>query len=281
MRPARKREMVDHVRRAWQVSIRRACQAVPVDRSTYHYRSKRPGQAPLKKRIKEIAETRVRYGYRRIEVLLRREGWLVNHKRVRRLYNEMGLQLRNKSPKRGVKAKLREDRSAATSANQIWAMDFVHDQLFDGRKIRILTIVDLFSRYAPAIDVRSSYRGADVVETLDRIAHEVGCPKTIRLDNGPEFVSKELDLWAFLRGVTLDFSRPGKPTDNAYIESLNGKFRAECLNANWFMSLDEARRKCEAWRRDYNELRPHSALGQKVPKELHPLPGPSGQPGIG
>jgi putative transposase len=273
--------MVDHVRRAWQISIRRACQAVPVDRSTYHYRSKRSGQAPLKKRIKEIAETRVRYGYRRIEVLLRREGWLVNHKRVRRLYNEMGLQLRNKSPKRRVKAKLREDRTAATSANQIWAMDFVHDQLFDGRKIRILTIVDLFSRYAPAIDVRSSYRGADVVETLDRIAHEAGCPTTIRLDNGPEFVSKELDLWAFLRDVTLDFSRPGKPTDNAYIESLNGKFRAECLNANWFMSLDEARRKCEAWRRDYNELRPHSALGQKVPKELHLLPGLSGQPGPG
>lgn len=280
MRPARKREMVDHVRCAWQVSIRRACQAVPVDRSTYHYRSKRPGQAPLKKRIKEIAETRVRYGYRRIEVLLRREGWQVNHKRVRRLYNELGLQLRNKSPKRRVKAKLREDRTEATKANQVWAMDFVHDQLFDGRKIRILTIIDLFSRYAPEIDVRPSYRGGDVVETLDRIAHEAGCPKTIRLDNGPEFISKELDLWAFLRGVTLDFSRPGKPTDNAYIESLNGKFRAECLNANWFMSLDEARRKCEDWRRDYNEQRPHSSLGQKVPKELHLPPGQPGQPGV-
>jgi len=215
--------MVDHVRGAWQVSIRRACRALPVDRSTYHYRSKRTGQAVLMKRIKEIAETRVRYGYRRIHVLLRREGWLVNAKRVCRLYREMGLQLRNKSPKR-VKAQLREDRSAPTAANQVWAMDFVHDQLFDGRKFRVLTIVDTFTRLSPAIDVRQSYRGGDVVDTLERVGGEVGYPKTIRLDNGPEFISKELD------GVTLDFSRPGKPTDNAFIESLNGKFRAECLN---------------------------------------------------
>ena len=145
MKPARKRQMVDEVRAVWQVSIRRACQALPVDRSTYHYRSKRAGQAVLMKRIKEIAETRVRYGYRRIHVLLRREGWLVNPKRVCRLYREMGLQLRNKSPKRRVKAKLREDRAPATAPNQVWAIDFVHDQLFDGRKIRVLTIVDTFT----------------------------------------------------------------------------------------------------------------------------------------
>jgi putative transposase len=175
--------MVDHVRTAWQVSIRRACQALPVDRSTYHYRSKRTGQAVLMKRIKEIAETRVRYGYRRIHVLLGREGWLVNVKRVYRLYRAMGLQLRNKSPKRRVKAPLREDRSSATAANQVWAMDFVHDQLFDGRKIRALTIVDTFTRLSPAIDVRQRYRGGDVVETLERVIREVGCPKTIRLDN--------------------------------------------------------------------------------------------------
>lgn len=156
MRPARKREMVDEVRVVWQVSIRRACRALPLDRSTYHYRSKRTGQAVLMKRIKEIAETRVRYGYRRIHVLRRREGWLVNAKRVCRLYREMGLQLRNKSPKRRVKAQLREDRSAPTAANQVWAMDFVHDQLFDGRKIRALTIVDTFTRLSPAIDMRQS-----------------------------------------------------------------------------------------------------------------------------
>jgi putative transposase len=143
--------MVDEVRAVWQVSIRRACQALPVDRSTYHYRSKRTGQAIVMKRVKAIAETRVRYGYRRIHVLLRREGWQVNAKRVCRLYREMGLQLRSKSPKRRVKAQLREDRSPATEANQVWAMDFVHDQMFDGRKIRILTIIDTFTRLSPAI----------------------------------------------------------------------------------------------------------------------------------
>jgi putative transposase len=260
MKPARKRQMVDDVRRVWQVSIRRACRALPVDRSTYHYRSKRSGQAVLMKRIKEIAETRVRYGYRRIHVLLRREGWLVNTKRVCRLYRELGLQQRNKSPKRRVKAQLRDDRAPATAPNQVWAMDFVHDQLFDGRKIRILTVVDTFTRLSPAIEVRQQFRGADVVETLERVSREIGYPKTIRLDNGPEFISKELDLWAFMRGVTLDFSRPGKPTDNAFIESLNGKFRAECLNANWFLSLDEARQKCEAWRRDYNHALQHPSV---------------------
>jgi putative transposase len=270
--------MVDHVRAAWRVSIRRACRAVPVDRSTYHYRSRRAGQAPLSKRIKEIAQTRVRYGYRRIHVLLRREGWPVNVKRVCRLYREQGLQLRNKSPKRRVKAQLRADRSQATAPNQIWAMDFVHDQLFDGRKIRILTVVDTFTRLAPAIDARLSYRGADVVATLEQAAQETGYPKIIRLDNGPEFISKDLDLWAFMHDVTLDFSRPGKPTDNAFIESLNGKFRAECLNAHWFMSLDEARRKCEAWRRDYNEVRPHSAIGNEVPASLHRATRNPGQP---
>src|SRR5436190_17502277 len=191
---------------------------------------------------------------------------------------EMGLQLRNKSPKRRVKAQLREDRSPATAANQVWAMDFVHDQLFDGRKIRVLTIVDTFTRLSPAIEVRQNFRGIDVVDTIERVRQEIGCPKTIRLDNGPEFISKELDLWAFMRGVTLDFSRPGKPTDNAFIESLNGKFRAECLNANWFLSLDEARRKCEAWRRDYNEVRPHSAIGNQVPAVLHRMTGDPGQP---
>ena len=269
MKPVRQREMVDHVRTAWQVSIRRACRALPVERSSYHYRSRRAGQAPLSKRIKEIAETRVRYGYRRIHVLLRREGWMVNHKRVCRLYREQGLQLRNKTPKRRVKAKLRSDRTTALAANDIWAMDFVHDQLFDGTKIRALTIVDVLSRVSPAIGVRQSYRGHHVVETLERGAAEFGYPKTIRVDNGPEFVSKELDLWAYLKGVTLDFSRPGKPTDNAFIESFNGKFRTECLNANWFLSLDEARAKCEAWRRDYNEVRPHSAIGNRTPIELH------------
>jgi putative transposase len=142
--------------------------------------------------------------------------------------------------------------------------DFVHDQLFDGTRIRILTIVDTFSRLSPAIDGRQDFRGADVVETLERVSRQLGYPKTMRLDSEPEFINKELDLWAFIHDVTLDFSRPGEPTDNAFIESLNGKFRAECLNANWFLSLDEARRKCEVWRRDHNEVCPHGAIGNKL-----------------
>ncbi len=269
------------MRATWGVSARRACSVLQAGRSSYHYKARRRSQAGLSQRIKEIAETRVRYGYRRIHVLLRREGWQINAKRVWRLYREMGLQLRNKSPKRRVQAKLREGRVGAMGPNEVWAMDFVHDQLFDGRKIRCLTVVDTFSRLSPAIDVRHSYRGADVVTTLERAVQDVGLPKTIRVDNGPEFISKELDLWAFMRGVTLDFSRPGKPTDNSFIESFNGKFRAECLNANWFLSLDEARQKCEAWRRDYNDVRPHSSIGNKTPRELHPPPGNPGQPGGG
>jgi len=233
---------------------------LPVDRSTYHYRSRRAGQAVLTERIKAIAATRVRYGYRRIQVLLRREGWAVNIKRVYRLYREMGLQLRNKTPKRRVKAKLRENRQSATRVNETWAMDFVHDQLATGRKLRVLTIVDTFSRYSPAVEPRFSFCGADVVKILEDVGRQLGFPKAIRVDQGTEFVSRDLDLWAYQRGVTLDFSRPGKPTDNAFIESFNGKFRAECLNAHWFMSLDDAQRKCEAWRRDYNRASQHPSV---------------------
>ena len=147
-------------------------------------------------------------------------------------------------------------------------MDFVHDQLATGRKLRVLTIVDIFSRFSPAVEPRFNFTGADVVEVLEGVCKEVGFPATIRVDQGSEFVSRDLDLWAYQRNVTLDFSRPGRPTDNAFTESFNGKLRAECLNAHWFMSLDDARRKCEAWRRDYNEERPHSSIGNKVPIEL-------------
>ena len=157
-------------------------------------------------------------------------------------------------------------------------MDFLSDQLFDGRRIRILTIVDAFSRLSPAIDVRPHYRGTDVVETLERVTRVYGTPKTIRVDNGPEFISKALDLWAWLNGVTLDFSRPGKPTDNAFIESFNGSFRAECLNACWFLSLADARAKCEAWLSDYNTVRPHSSIGQKTPIELAKISRPACRP---
>ena len=183
--------MVDYTRSTWRVSIRRACRALPVERSSYHYRSRRAGQAQLVERIKAIAATRVRYGYRRIHVLLRREGWRVNAKRVYRVYRELGLQIRHKTPKRRVKAKLREDRRPATRSNETWAMDFVHDQLATGTKLRVLTIVDTFSRFSPAVEPRFNFRGADVVEVLERVGREVGFPAVVCVDQGSEFVSRD------------------------------------------------------------------------------------------
>lgn len=151
-----------------------------------------------------------------IRPLLRREGWLVNAKRVQRLYREMSLQLRDKTPKRRVKAALRADRTPPSRSNETWAMDFLHDPLCDGRKLRVLAVVDTFSRYCPAPDVRQQFRGADVVEVLEAVGRAIGFPKSIRVGNGPELVSRDLDLWAYQREVTLDFSRLGKPTDNAF-----------------------------------------------------------------
>lgn len=249
-----------------------------VDRSTFHYKSRRADQAGLEARIKEICATRVRYGYRRVHVVLQRDGWNVNIKRVYRIYKELGLQLRNKTPKRRVKAKLRDDRTPATRPNETWAMDFVHDQLATGKKIRVLTVVDTFSRYSPVIDPRFSYRAENVVQMLEQACAGVGYPRTIRVDQGSEFVSRDLDLWAYARGVTLDFSRPGKPTDNAFIEAFNGRFRAECLNEHWFLTLDDARSKMEDWRRYYNEERPHGAIGNKSPIMLQNRDGAASPP---
>ena len=178
------------------------------------------------------------------------------------------MQLRNKTPKRRVKAKLRENCTEAVGPNDVWAMDFVHDRLATGRKIRVLTVVDTFSGFVPVLDPRFSYRGEDVVATLERVCRRIGYSATIRVDQGSEFISRDMDLWAYQRGITLDFSRPGKPTDNPFIEAFNGRFRAECLNSHWFMSLEDAAEKLEAWHRDYNEERPHSAIGHKVPAYL-------------
>lgn len=182
--PARQRQLVEAVQVDWGVSQRRACTTLAVNRSTCRYRSRRPGQAPLEARIKAICETRVRYGYRRVHVHLRRGGWDVNHKKVHRICSKSGLRLRNRKPKRRVKARLREDRRAAAAANETWAMDFVHDQLATGRKLRVLTIDDTGRRFSPAVDPRFSYRAGNVVATLDRICADVGFPKTIRVDQG-------------------------------------------------------------------------------------------------
>ncbi|OAF17052.1 transposase [Bradyrhizobium centrolobii] len=260
------------------LSERRACSIVGADRKMIRYRSSRPPDAALRGRLRDLADERRRFGYRRVHVLLRREGWRHGRNKTRRIYRELGLQLRNKSPKRRVKAKLRDDRRPATRSNETWAMDFVHDQLATGGKLRVLTVIDIFSRFSPALVPRFTFRGSDVVAVLERVCKEVGFPATIRVDQGSEFVSRDLDLWAYQRGVTLDFSRPGKPTDNAFIEAFNGRFRAECLNAHWFLSLADAQEKVETWRRYYNEERPHGAIGNRPPILLQNHVGASSPP---
>jgi putative transposase len=264
--PSRRRSIVEHLRSAYQVSERRACRATGFHRSSQRYRTRRDPQVELRMRLKERAAARVRYGYRRLHVLLRREGWPINAKRVHRLYREEGLTIRPKLPKRKRAWRYREGRPTLGTANEAWAMDFMSDQLFDGRPFRILTVIDGHTREALATVPRVSFRAYQVAEVLDRLVSERGRPKSLRVDNGPEFAGKVLDRWAYLNGVALDFSRPGKPTDNGLIEAFNGRLRAECLNASWFLSMADAQDRIEEWRCAYNEDRPHSALGNLTPK---------------
>jgi len=219
--------------------------------------------------MKEIAAVRIRYGFWRVYILLRREGFKDNHKRVYRIYKEEGLNLRTKRPRRSKASANRMERPDISTINQVWSMDFVADQTFEGRKLRALTIVDNYSRKCIAIHTQQSIKGDDVVSVLDRIKEVDGYkPERIQVDNGSEFISKALDKWAYENAVTLDFSRPGTPTDNPFIESFNGSFRDECLNTNWFLSLEDAEEKIEVWRNDYNEFRPHSSLNDLTPDEI-------------
>lgn len=249
-------------------SQRNALRVAKMSASTYLYKPVKKDESAQKMRIKEITDTRVHYGYRRVHVLLRREGHTDNVKRIYRLYREQGLSLRLKRPRRNKAAKLRQPKQMAHAINEIWSMDFVADALFDGRKLRMLTVVDLFTRECLVIEVAQSLKGDDVVRTLNAIAVRRGLPGTIKTDNGSEFISKVLDKWAYERGVELDFSRPGKPTDNAVVESFNGRLRQECLNAHWLLSSAGAQAKNEAWRQDYNESCPHSALEWATPAEF-------------
>ena len=250
------------------MSQRRACRVSRWARSSHRYRSVKDPQTVLRLRIREIAQARVRYGYRRIRILLNREGWPVGRKLVYRLYQEEGLALRQRRKRRRRVAVHRRERFRATAPNQVWSMDFVADQLADGRRFRALTVLDIFTRESLAIEVGQSLKGEAVVKVLNRLKAQRGVPKMLFCDNGSEFTSQILDLWAYHNGVRIDFSRPGKPTDNAFVESFNGSLRDECLNAHWFASLSEAKGIIEAWRREYNESRPHRALGQQTPEEF-------------
>ena len=254
---------------SYRVSQRRACMVIMLCQNSFRYVPTGRDDTAVRARIKEIAVTKVRYGADRIHMVLKREGWPDNHKRVRRIYREEGLNQRSKRPKRSKTAAHRLERPELTDPTQCWSMDFVHDQLFNQRKIRALTVVDNFSRYCYAIEVKTSFSGIEVAETLERLKKHYGfTPKRIQVDNGSEFTSKDFDRWAQLNQVTLDYSRPGTPTDNPFIESFNGSFRDECLNTNWFLSIDDACKKIRDWRTEYNMFRPHSSLKGKTPTEV-------------
>jgi putative transposase len=266
--PALKGQVVHYIVQSYPVSQRRACRLVRQHRGILFYRSSKDPRIGLRSRMREIAQTRVRYGYRRIHVLLRREGWTSGKNLIYRLYCEEQLQLRSKRPRRRKMSVARRERPRARQPNEVWAMDFVADQLVNGKRFRALTIVNVFSREALAIPVGQRLGAENVVNTLNRLVAQRRAPKAIFADNGSEFTGRLLDLWAYHHKVQLDFSRPGKPTDNGFVESFNGSLRDECLNVNWFESLDEASAIIEAWRVEYNESRPHMALDGLAPGEF-------------
>lgn len=235
--------------------------------SSYYYRARRRDDGALRQRILKLAEERRRFGQFRIYVMLRREGCLVNHKRVARIYREEGLQVRRKKRKKMASA-VRVPMAKPAAPNERWSMDFVMDVTTEGRRIRILAIIDDFTRECLAVEVDTSLNGMRVARVLSRLIEFRGKPKGIRVDNGPKFAGRTLDAWAFENKVQLDFIRPGKPTENAFIESFNDKLRDECLNSNAFTSLREARQIIEGWGTDYNEKRPHGSLGQLTPNEF-------------
>jgi putative transposase len=265
VKPAAYREAVGFLRSELKVSERRACRVLGHARSSCRYVRRRTMVQALLDDLLGLAMKRPRFGYRRLHLMLRRQGWKVNHKRVYRIYRAEGLAIRRKRRKR--LAWIRVKLPLPTRPNERWSMDFVHDTLATGRKFRTLNIVDDLTREALAIEVDTSLGGARVVRVLERLVELRGLPAVIVCDNGPEFTGRALDEWAYRMGIKIHFIRPGKPTENAYVESFNGKFRDECLNEHWFVDLGDAQTKIENWRVDYNEVRPHSSLGDQTPKE--------------
>lgn len=261
-----------HVVSSLGLSIRKACFLVELSRTAFGYQSRREDDTALRARLKELAGQRKRFGSPRLHIMLKREGMVVNHKRTERLYSEEGLALRRKRRRKGA-AGVRMVIPAPERANQKWSMDFVTDSTITGRRFRSLTIVDDYSRECPAIEVDTSIGGRRVVSVLDRLAELRGLPEVITVDNGPEFAGRALDEWAYHKGIKLSFIRPGKPVENAFAESFNGRLRDECLNTNWFLNLKHAREVIEDWRMDYNTVRPHSSLGGLTPREFMELDG--------
>ena len=249
-----------------ELSQRRACGLMGMHRATCRYRQRRVDDKGLRTRLRELAEVRRRFGYRRLQVLLAREGWQVNHKRVYRLYVEEKLSLRRKRGRK--RSAVRQPLAEPVTANQVWSVDFMTDALSSGRRFRTLNIVDDYTRECLAIEVDTSLGGMRVVRVLEELKQGRGLPRQIRSDNGPEFLSRAVDQWAYEQGLQWHTIQPGRPMENAYVESFNGRFRDECLNENWFSDLSDAREKIAEWMHDYNRSRPHSALGYRTPAEF-------------
>jgi putative transposase len=267
VRPAQQRAAAVYIQEQFEVSQRRACRLIGAGRSTIRYQGRRRGDAALRARLRELAAQRPRFGYRRLHVLLRREGITVNHKRIERLYREEGLAVRGR--KRKSLTRIRRGRpSAPEHANEQWALDFLPDAMASGRTIRLLSIIDVWTREALALEVDTSLPGSRVVRVLDRLRGERPLPTQLVLDNGPELISRALEEWAHQHDVALHFIDPGKPSQNAHCESFHGRLRDECRNEHWFLSLPDARQIVEAWRQDYNRARPHSALDYQTPAEF-------------
>jgi putative transposase len=251
--------------RQFHLSQRRACRLVELQRCSFGYRSRRSDDIVVRERLRQLAQQHPRWGYRFLALLLRREGHKVNHKRVLRLYREEGLKLRPKRRKKVVSVQ-RVKPPVTTGINQRWSMDFVSDTLSCGRRFRALSIIDCHSRECLALEVDVSLSGERVVRVLERLRETRSLPQVIQTDNGPEFTGHKLDAWAYQHRVKLFFIEPGKPVQNAHIESFNGKLRNECLNLEWFMNLREAQQVIERWRMEYNQFRPHSALNNLPPE---------------
>ena len=251
------------------LSVRRACLLIGIWRTSFAYRhkEKNPDEAVIRARLKEHAQKRRRFGCPRLHVMLLRDGFIINHKRTERIYKEEGLSLRIKRRKK-MASTLRVEVPRPDYPNHIWSMDFMKDALSDGRKLKVLPIVDEYTKKSFRIEVDTSITGARVVRILNEITPMNGLPEVIIIDNGPEFIGKALDEWAYRRGVKLFFITPGKPVENMYMESFNGKLRDECLNLHYFTSIDHARQVIEDWRIDYNTERPHSSLDYMTPEEF-------------
>jgi len=260
------RRDVAFVMSEFRYSERQACKLLDLDRSSYRYESRPDRNAELRQQLITLARQKPRYGYRRLWAVLARRGHKVNVKRVYRLYRQEHLAVRRLKRKR--LERMAPVNAMPTAPNQEWALDFVSDGIANGRGIRILTVVDGFTRECPAIEVGVSLGSRRVTRVLERVIAERGTPQSLRCDNGPEFTSRHFIGWCEERGIALVHIQPGKPMQNGYVESFNGRFRDECLNANWFLNIADAKQKIEGWRMEYNGERPHSSLAYRTPNEF-------------